>query len=79
MSTQRTTTDRRVLTAGKPADANRSFTATDWGQVQWRQVERDVRRLQHRIFMAKVRGDVRKVQSLQRLLASSWSAKLLAV
>jgi len=29
--------------------------------------------------MAKVRGDVRKVQSLQRLLASSWSAKLLAV
>ena len=38
-----------------------------------------MRRLQHRIFMAKVRGDVRKVQSLQRLLASSWSAKLLAV
>jgi Retron-type reverse transcriptase len=38
-----------------------------------------VRRLQHRIFMAKVRGDVRKVQALQRLLASSWSAKLLAV
>jgi RNA-directed DNA polymerase len=79
MPTQRTTTDRGALTAGKPADANRPFTATDWGHVQWRQVERDVRRLQHRIFMAKVRGDVRKVQSLQRLLASSWSAKLLAV
>ena len=79
MPTQRTTTDRGALTAGKPADANRSFTATDWGQVQWRQVERDVRRLQHRIFMAKVQGDVRGMQSLQRLLASSWSAKLLAV
>ena len=79
MSKQRTTTDRGGLTAGKPADANRPFTATDWSHVQWRQVERDVRRLQHRIFMAKVRGDVRKVQSLQRLLASSWSAKLLAV
>jgi RNA-directed DNA polymerase len=79
MPTQRATTDRGVLTAAPTADASRPFTATDWGQVQWRPVERDVRRLQHRIFMAKVRGDVRKVQSLQRLLASSWSAKLLAV
>ena len=79
MLPQRATTDRGVLTAAPTADANRPFTATDWGQVQWRRVEGDVRRLQHRIFMAKVRGDVRKVQSLQRLLASSWSAKLLAV
>src|SRR5262245_21289138 len=29
--------------------------------------------------MAKVRGDLRRMESLQRLLASSWSAKLLAV
>src|SRR4051812_44139505 len=29
--------------------------------------------------MAKVRGDQQRVESLQRLLASSWSAKLLAV
>ena len=79
MSTRHTTTDRGGLTAAQTADANRPFTATDWGQVQWRQVERDVRRLQHRIFMAKVRGDVCTVQALQRLLASSWSAKLLAV
>src|SRR5215208_6901351 len=79
MPTPRTTTDRRVLTAAPTADANRSFTATDGGQIQWRRIKRDVRRLQHRKFMAKVRGDARKVQSLQRLLASSWSAKLLAV
>ena len=79
MPTQRTPTDRGVLTAAKTADAIRPFTATDWGHVQWRRVERDVRRLQHRIFMARVRGDVRRVQALQRLLASSWSAKLLAV
>jgi retron-type reverse transcriptase len=51
----------------------------DWGQVNWRQVERAVRRLQQRIFMAQVRGDRRRMESLQRLLASSWSAKLLAV
>src|SRR5438552_10657336 len=79
MPTQRATTGRGVLTAAKTADASRPFTATDWGQIQWRQVERDVRRLQHRIFMAKVRGDVRRVHALQRLLVSSWSAKLLAV
>jgi RNA-directed DNA polymerase len=51
----------------------------DWGQVNWRQVERAVRRLQQRIFMAQTRGDRRRMESLQRLLASSWSAKLLAV
>jgi RNA-directed DNA polymerase len=76
---QHTTTDRGALTAGKPADTNRPVTATDRGRINWRQVERDVRRLQHRIFMAEVRGDARRVQSLQRLLAASWSAKLLAV
>ena len=50
-----------------------------WSQIDWRQVERTVQRLQHRIFMAKVQGDAKRVASLQRLLASSWSAKLLAV
>ena len=50
-----------------------------WNQINWRSVERTVQRLQHRIFMAKVRGDTGRVESLQRLLASSWSAKLLAV
>lgn len=42
-------------------------------------LKKAVRRLQHRIFMAKARGDQRRMESLQRLLASSWSAKLLAV
>jgi retron-type reverse transcriptase len=68
-----------VLTVGRLTDANGAARDLDWGQVNWRQVERDVRRLQQRIFMAKVRGDRRRMESLQRLLASSWSAKLLAV
>jgi RNA-directed DNA polymerase len=51
----------------------------DWGQINWRRVEKAVLRLQRRIFMAKVRGDRQRMESLQRLLASSWSAKLLAV
>jgi RNA-directed DNA polymerase len=55
------------------------MTAPDWGRINWPQVERSVRRLQQRIFMAKVRGDRQRMESLQRLLTSSWSAKLLAV
>jgi RNA-directed DNA polymerase len=51
----------------------------DWGRIDWRHVEQTVRRLQQRIFMAQVQGDRRRVHALQRLLASSWSAKLLAV
>lgn len=51
----------------------------DWDRINWLQIERAVQRLQQRIFMAKVRGDLQRMESLQRLLASSWSAKLLAV
>ena len=54
-------------------------SALDWDRINWLRVEQTVRRLQHRIFMAKVRGDRQRMESLQRLLASSWSAKLLAV
>jgi RNA-directed DNA polymerase len=72
------TRERRV-TVGRLTDANGANPALDWSQINWRQVEQEVRRLQHRIFMAKVRGDVQRMQSLQRLLASSRSAKLLAV
>ena len=64
---------------GQLTDANGARPALDWNQVNWRQAEKEVLRLQQRIFMAKVRGDQQRVESLQRLLASSWSAKLLAV
>lgn len=68
-----------VLTVGQLTDANGTRADLDWGQIDWRRVAASVRRLQHRIFMAKVRGDLHRMESLQRLLASSWSAKLLAV
>ena len=64
---------------GKLTDANGASPSLDWGQISWRKVEKEVLRLQQRIFMAKSRGDQQRVESLQRLLASSWSAKLLAV
>jgi RNA-directed DNA polymerase len=68
-----------VLTMGQPIDANGTQAALDWTQIDWGKVEKTVLRLQHRIFMAKVRGDVKAMESLQRLLVSSWAAKLLAV
>src|SRR4051794_700730 len=68
-----------VLTVRQLTDANGARSKLDWDQINWLRVEQTVRRLQHRIFMAKVRGDLQRMESLQRLLASSWSAKLLAV
>jgi RNA-directed DNA polymerase len=74
-----------VLTVETSTDANLATNPKGrhgqivWSQIDWRQVERTVQRLRHRIFMAKVQGDAKRVASLQRLLASSWSAKLLAV
>ena len=64
---------------GKLIDANGTQASLDWNQINWQQIEKTVLRLQHRIFMAKVKGDVKGMESLQRLLASSWAAKLLAI
>jgi RNA-directed DNA polymerase len=64
---------------GTPIDANGTQAHLDWDQVNWSKIEKTVLRLQHRIFMAKIKGDVKGMESLQRLLVSSWAAKLLAV
>lgn len=64
---------------GKLIDANRTQTQLDWSRIDWQKIERVVLRLQQRIFMAKVKGDVKGMESLQRLLASSRAAKLLAI
>ena len=64
---------------GQPIDANGTQAASAWSQIDWQKVEKTVLRLQHRIFMAKVKGDVKGMESLQRLLASSRAAKLLAI
>src|SRR6266436_912792 len=42
-------------------------------------MQRNVFKLQKRIYQASCRGDLRTVRALQRLLMHSWSAKLLAV
>ncbi len=50
-----------------------------WKSIPWKKYQRNVFRLQKRIYRAKQRGDVRTVHNLQRLLLRSWSARLLAV
>src|SRR5258708_31610608 len=50
-----------------------------WELLDWETIERQVFKLQKRIYQASQRGDVKIVQSLQKLLMNSWSAKCLAV
>ena len=51
----------------------------DWSSIDWPAVERNVRRLQERIFRASQNGEHAQVKNLQRLLVRSSSAKLLAI
>ncbi|MBA7544425.1 hypothetical protein ES705_36781 [subsurface metagenome] len=50
-----------------------------WDEINWTQLERDVRRLQGRIYRASKKGDKKGVHNLMKLLAKSESAKLLAI
>jgi RNA-directed DNA polymerase len=50
-----------------------------WETVPWHFVERDVFKLQKRIYRASSRGDSKRVRKLQKLLINNRAAKLLAV
>ncbi|WP_193196206.1 group II intron reverse transcriptase/maturase [Nostoc sp. MG11] len=51
----------------------------EWKNLPWRKLEVQVFKLQKRIYQASIRGDVKTVRRLQRLLIKSRAAKLLAV
>ena len=51
----------------------------EWKTIPWRKLEVSVFKLQRRIYQATIRGETRKARRLQKLLATSWSAKSLAV
>ncbi|NJM89562.1 MAG: group II intron reverse transcriptase/maturase [Hydrococcus sp. RU_2_2] len=51
----------------------------EWKDINWRKLERNVFKLQKRIYKASHRGEVKKVRRLQKLLTKSYSAKALAV
>ena len=72
---------------GVAADAKHPTEATgasrrepmDWHSINWKQVHRNVCRLQARIVKALKAGQKRKVRALQFILARSLSARALAV
>jgi RNA-directed DNA polymerase len=51
----------------------------EWSDINWRKLERNVFKLQKRIYQASNRGDVKLVRRLQKLLISSWAAKATSV
>lgn len=53
--------------------------SNQWDIIDWKQVEKDVNRLQTRIAKATVNGDKNKAKRLQYLLTHSFSAKAYAV
>src|SRR5579884_4216529 len=69
--------------ARRMAETEASGAATphieDWTQAPWRKLERQVFRLQKRIYRAQTRGNTKVVHSLQRLLLKSEAARMLAV
>lgn len=49
-----------------------------WQEIDWKQIEKIVFKLQKRIYQASSRGDVKTVRRLQKTLIRSWCARLLA-
>ena len=68
------------LDAATAVVANGSEDAIlDWGAIDWRRVEDDVRRLRQRIFMASQAGDLKRVRNLQKLMLRSRANALVSV
>ncbi len=51
----------------------------EWQDLSWKSIEKQVFKLQKRIYQASQRDDPRTVHNLQRLLMRSWAARCLAV
>jgi RNA-directed DNA polymerase len=59
--------------------ADENNRTEDWQALPWKKIQRNVFRLQKRIYQAQLRGDFKRVRGLQRLLLRSFSARCLAV
>lgn len=51
----------------------------EWRTLPWSKIERSVFKLQKRIYMASLRGDICQMRKLQKLLIKSRNARLLAI
>src|SRR5215813_1055288 len=70
---------RRELEAAQKAAGASLRPAVDWHSINWKQANRNVRRLQSRIVQAQQQNKKRKVRALQFILTRSYSARCLAV
>src|SRR5947199_4474717 len=59
--------------------ANRTEKQTNWNAINWRQANRTVRNLRHRLFRTTQEGNLNKVRSLQKLMLKSYSNRLVSV
>ena len=50
-----------------------------WNKIDWKTVEIQVFKLQKRIYRASLRGDIKAIHRLQRLLTNSYYGKLIAI
>ncbi len=73
------TTETTEAKASDPSVGATTDIPLTWHQINWRQAERNVRRLQARIAQATQAGKWGKVKALQHLLTHSLSGKALAV
>jgi RNA-directed DNA polymerase len=62
----------------KPKSAFQQKTE-GWRQINWKQIERRVFKLQKLIYTASRCGDMQRVRKLQKTLMQSWSGRVLAV
>jgi len=70
---------RRELEAAQKAAGASLRPAVDWHSINWKQANRNVRRLQSRIVQAQQQGKKRRVRALQFILTRSYSGRCLAV
>ncbi|MHC5917804.1 MAG: group II intron reverse transcriptase/maturase [Nostoc sp.] len=63
----------------KPNLDSEQLNTEGWKDINWRQAERYVFKLQKRIYAASRRGDVKQCRKLQKTLMRSWSNRVLAV
>src|SRR5947209_6848890 len=73
------TTETTEIAVSDPSVGATTDLPLAWHQINWRQAERNVRRLQARIAQATQAGKWGRVKALQRLLTHSLSGKALAV
>lgn len=71
-------TDSRLNTVGFNDDRNNHHNV-DWELINFNQVDRQVFKLQKRIYKAAQEENYPQVRKLQKLLVNSWFAKVLAV